>query len=179
MTRRFGFPPEHPEMHSFLGVPIAVRGRSIGNLYLTNKRGAAEFGEDDQLLVERFARHAGLAIENARLGERVQRLAVVDERERIARDLHDGIIQRIYGVTLALDEVPEIVGQRARTRSRAGRRGDRLPPGGDRRDPRVHLRPRRPCRRRGRISRRASRRSPTACGRTPRSRWRPTFAERS
>ena len=109
-SRRYGFPPEHPEMHAFLGVPISVRGRPIGNLYLTNKRGGAPFDEEDQLLVERFARHAGLAIENARLGERVQRLAVVDERERIARDLHDGIIQRIYGVILALDEVPEIVG---------------------------------------------------------------------
>jgi two-component system, NarL family, sensor histidine kinase DevS len=108
--RRHGFPPEHPEMHAFLGVPVTVRGRPIGNLYLTNKRGGIPFDEADQLLVERFARHAGLAMENARLGERVQSLAVVDERERIARHLHDGIIQRIYGVTLALDEVPEIVG---------------------------------------------------------------------
>jgi signal transduction histidine kinase len=106
--RRYGFPPNHPEMHSFLGVPITVKGRSIGNLYLTNKRGAPEFGEDDQLLVERFAAHAGLAIENARLSERVQALAVVEERERIGRDLHDGVIQRIYAVTLGLDDVPAI-----------------------------------------------------------------------
>jgi signal transduction histidine kinase len=106
--RRYGFPPDHPEMHSFLGVPITVKGRAIGNLYLTNKRGAAEFSSDDQTLVERFAAHAGLAIENARLSERVQALAVVEERERIGRDLHDGIIQRIYAVTLGLDDVPEI-----------------------------------------------------------------------
>ncbi len=107
--RRFGFPPHHPEMHSFLGVPVMVKGHSVGNLYLTNKRGPAEFGEDDQRLVERFAAHAGLAIENARLSERVQALAVVEERERIGRDLHDGIIQRIYAVTLGLDDVSEIV----------------------------------------------------------------------
>lgn len=106
--RRFGFPPNHPEMHAFLGVPVTVKGHSVGDLYLTNKRGATEFSEDDQLLVERFAAHAGLAIENVRLSERVQALAVVEERERIGRDLHDGIIQRIYAVTLGLDDVPEI-----------------------------------------------------------------------
>ncbi len=106
--RRFGFPASHPDMHSFLGVPVMVKGHSVGNLYLTNKRGQTEFSEDDQRLVERFAAHAGLAIENARLSERVQALAVVEERERIGRDLHDGIIQRIYAVTLGLDDVPEI-----------------------------------------------------------------------
>jgi signal transduction histidine kinase len=106
--RRYGFPPNHPAMHSFLGVPVTVKGRAIGDMYLTNKRSAAEFSADDQLLVERFAAHAGLAIENARLSERVQALAVVEERERIGRDLHDSIIQRIYAVTLGLDEVPEV-----------------------------------------------------------------------
>jgi signal transduction histidine kinase len=108
-ARRYGFPPNHPEMHSFLGVPVTVRGRSVGNLYLTNKLGRAEFSTDDQALVERFALHAGIAIDNARLHEQVQRLAVVEERERIGRDLHDGIIQRIYGVNLSLDDVPELV----------------------------------------------------------------------
>ena len=107
--RRYGFPPHHPEMRSFLGVPVSVRGASVGNLYLTNKLGRAEFSSDDQELVERFALHAGIAIDNARLHEQVQRLAVVEERERIGRDLHDGIIQRIYGVNLSLDDVPELV----------------------------------------------------------------------
>jgi len=107
--RRHGFPPNHPEMHSFLGVPVTVKGKPVGDLYLTNKRGEAAFGEDDQLLVERFALHAGLAIENARLSERVQALAVVEERERIGRDLHDGLIQRIYAVVLGLDDVPELL----------------------------------------------------------------------
>jgi signal transduction histidine kinase len=81
----------------------------VGDLYLTNKRGAGEFSADDQRLVERFALHAGLAIENARLSERVQALAVVEERERIGRDLHDGVIQRIYAVALGLDDVPEAI----------------------------------------------------------------------
>jgi signal transduction histidine kinase len=120
--RRHGFPPHHPEMHAFLGVPVAVMGRSVGNLYLTNKRGAAEFSGDDQALVEMFALHAGIAIENARLHARVHRLAVVEERERISKDLHDGIIQSIYAVTLALDDVEEIVDE---DRPEAVRRLDR------------------------------------------------------
>lgn len=107
--RRHGFPPHHPEMHAFLGVPVTFKGRPIGDLYLTNKRGAPGFSEDDQLLVERFALHAGLAIQNARLSERVQALAVVEERERIGRDLHDGIIGRIYAVALSLDDIPEMM----------------------------------------------------------------------
>ena len=56
-----------------------------------------------------FAVHAGIAIENARLHEQVQRLAVVEERERIGKDLHDGIIQAIYAVSLSLEDVPELV----------------------------------------------------------------------
>lgn len=107
--RRFGFPPHHPPMHSFLGVPITVKGRSVGNLYLTDKADAAEFSQSDQRLVETFAVHAGIAIENARLHEQVQRLAIVDERERISKDLHDGIIQNIYAVGLSLEDIPEFL----------------------------------------------------------------------
>ena len=106
---RYGFPPEHPEMHSFLGMPITAQGAAVGRLYLTNKLGAAEFSPDDQRLVEMFALHAGIAIENARLHDQVQRLAVVDERDRISRDLHDSVIQAIYAQTLSLDDVPELV----------------------------------------------------------------------
>ncbi len=107
--RRHGLPPHHPEMHAFLGVPVTFKGSPMGDLYLTNKQGASEFSEDDQLLVERFALHAGLAIQNARLSARVQALAVVEERDRIGRDLHDGIIGRIYAVALSLDDVPEMM----------------------------------------------------------------------
>lgn len=105
----FGFPPNHPPMTSFLGVPVVTEGRSVGNLYLTEKVGADEFSETDQLLVEMFALRAGIAIENARLHEKVRGLAVVEERERIARDLHDGVIQAIYGVALSLEDVPSIM----------------------------------------------------------------------
>ena len=107
--RRHGFPPHHPPMHTFLGVPVTVQGRSIGNLYLTDKDSGDEFSEDDQRLVETFALHAGIAIENARLHEQVSLLAVVDEREKIGKDLHDGIIQSLYAVGLSLEDVPELV----------------------------------------------------------------------
>jgi len=118
----YGFPPHHPPMHSFLGVPVTLKGRSVGNLYLADKVGAAEFSPADQRLVEMFARHAGIAIENARLHARVQQLAVMEERERIGKDLHDGIIQGLYGVSLSLEDVPEIMDE---DRDEAAARVDR------------------------------------------------------
>jgi signal transduction histidine kinase len=107
--RRYGFPANHPQMHSLLGVPIGNKGKSIGRLYLTNKLPSGDFTEDDERMVETFALHAGIAIENARLHEQVQRMAIVEERERIGRDLHDGIIQSIYAVGLSLEDVPELM----------------------------------------------------------------------
>src|SRR3954453_9703079 len=103
----YGFPPHHPEMHSLIGVPVRAKGRIVGDLYLTNKMTAATFSDDDERLVEMFALHAGIAIENARLHEELQRLAVVDERDRISQDLHDSIIQSLYALGLALEDLPE------------------------------------------------------------------------
>jgi signal transduction histidine kinase len=105
----YGFPANHPPMHSLLGVPVRVGGEPVGNLYLTEKLEAVEFSEDDQQLVEMFALHAGIAIQNARLHLEVQKLAIVDERLRISRDLHDGIIQSIYAVSLSLEDVAELL----------------------------------------------------------------------
>jgi signal transduction histidine kinase len=105
----YGFPPGHPAMTSFLGVPVTATGRPVGNLYLTDKETAHEFSEADQRLVEMFARHAGIAIVNAQLHRQVGRLAVMEERDRIGRDLHDGIIQSLYAVSLSLEDVPELV----------------------------------------------------------------------
>jgi signal transduction histidine kinase len=106
-----GFPPNHPPMTSFLGVPVTARGVAIGNLYLTDKNGAREFSATDQRLVELFARHAGIAIDNARLHAQAGRLAIAEERDRIGRDLHDGIIQSLYAVALSLEDVPELMGE--------------------------------------------------------------------
>lgn len=123
----YGFPPEHPPMHSFLGMPVRVGGETVGNFYLTEKRDAPEFTAADQELVEMFALHAGIAIQNARLHEEVQKLAIVDERLRISRDLHDGIIQSIYAVSLSLEEVLELLdSDREGTITRVDRAIDRL-----------------------------------------------------
>lgn len=105
----YGFPDHHPPMRSLLGVPVTIAGLPVGNLYLTDKSDATEFSPDDQELVEMFALHAGIAIQNARLHEEVQKLAIIDERLRISRDLHDGIIQSIYAVSLSLEDVAELV----------------------------------------------------------------------
>jgi signal transduction histidine kinase len=68
-----GFPPNHPPMHSFLGVPVRIREQVFGNLYLAEKRGAAEFTDDDEEIVVALAAAAGAAIENARLYALAQR----------------------------------------------------------------------------------------------------------
>ena len=107
--RSIGFPPGHPPMDSFLGVPIVGGSQILGNLYLTNKVNAAEFTAGDQEIVEMFAAHAAVAIQNARLYEQVGRLAVVEERARIGMDLHDGIIQSIYAVGLTLESVKLVI----------------------------------------------------------------------
>jgi signal transduction histidine kinase len=106
---RAGFPPHHPPMRTLLGVPLVVKGRVVGDLYLTEKRGGGPFTGRDERLVELFANHAAIAIDNARLHEQVSRLAVVEERERIGKDLHDGIIQAIYAVGLSLEDVPDLM----------------------------------------------------------------------
>jgi signal transduction histidine kinase len=100
-----GFPPHHPPMTSFLGVPIMVRDQVFGNLYLTEKQGAAEFSQSDEELVVALAGAAGVAIENARLHQRLEQLAVLGERERIARDLHDTVIQRLFATGMGLQSL--------------------------------------------------------------------------
>lgn len=106
-ARHAPLPPNHPPMRSLLGVPIRVEGHVIGRLYLSDKEAKADFTDQDQRLVEAFARHAGLAIHNARLHEELQRLAVLRERDRIGQDLHDGIIQALYAVSLSLEDMSE------------------------------------------------------------------------
>lgn len=100
-----GFPPNHPPMTSFLGVPIKVRGEVYGNLYLTDKVGWSEFTSDDESLVEALALAAGIAVENARLHQKVQEVAVYEDRDRLARDLHDTVIQRLFAVGLSLQSM--------------------------------------------------------------------------
>jgi signal transduction histidine kinase len=105
----FGFPPHHPAMRSFLGVPILVRDEVFGNLYLTDKTTGEVFTDVDEELVVGLAAAAGVAIENARLHARVQELALVEDRERIARDLHDTIVQRLFATGLSLQGATALI----------------------------------------------------------------------
>lgn len=98
----FGFPPGHPPMQSFLGVPIRLRNEVFGNLYLTDKRSAAVFTDVDEELAVGLAAAAGVAIENTRLNTKLHELALVEDRERIARDLHDTVIQRLFATGMSL-----------------------------------------------------------------------------
>ena len=101
----YGVPPGHPPMTSFLGVPVRVRDDVFGNLYLTDKVGATEFSDEDEALAQALAQAAGIAIQNARLHDQVRVLSVLDDRDRIARDLHDRVIQRIFAVGMTLQGV--------------------------------------------------------------------------
>jgi len=107
--RSVGFPDHHPPMRSFLGAPVSAKGRVFGNIYLTQKQGADTFDEQDQRTLEVLATQAGIAIENTRLREETERasrdlrrLEVFEERERIAKELHDGVIQSLFAVGMAL-----------------------------------------------------------------------------
>jgi len=98
------WPKAHPSMASFLGVPIVSGGGVIaGAFYLTDKEGAETFSDGDQALIETFAAHAALALENARLHERSRELSIVEERNRLARELHDAVTQKLFGVVLAAE----------------------------------------------------------------------------
>lgn len=96
----YGFPPNHPPMTNFLGVPITAGDSTFGNLYLTDKKGG--FTDEDLGVVDALSHIAGAAIQTARLQERLRLVAVVEDRQRIARDLHDSVIQDLFAVGLGL-----------------------------------------------------------------------------
>jgi len=104
----YGFPPHHPPMKSFLGVPLRAKGEVFGNLYLTDKIGADDFTDEDEALAEALALAAGVATDNYRLHDRVRMISVLDDRERIGRDLHDKVVQRLFAVGMALQSATRI-----------------------------------------------------------------------
>ena len=97
------WPWEHPDMRSFLGVPIVARNEVIGAFYLTEKEGAAAFDSSDQELIELLAAHAAIAITNARLYQRSRELSIVSERNRLALELHDVVSQKLFSLTLTAE----------------------------------------------------------------------------
>ena len=100
-----GFPDGHPAMNSFLGVPILIRDEVYGSLYLTEKKGGLEFTEEDEQLVIVLASAAGIAIDSARGQDAQNQIIVLAERDRIGRDLHDLVIQRLFATGLSLQAV--------------------------------------------------------------------------
>ncbi len=111
--RSYGFPIGHPEMHTFLGVPILIRGAAWGNLYLTEKAGHEEFSEGDERALVVLADWAAIAIENARLYHDVRERR--DELERAVRTLEaTGEITRAVGGELQLDRILELIVKRGR-----------------------------------------------------------------
>jgi signal transduction histidine kinase len=106
-ARSAGFPAGHPPMTSLLAVPILSRPPWRGNLYLADKRGAAEFDADDERTLQRFAAQAALAIDAAHLHRQVRGLAIAEERQRIAHEMHDGLAQVLASVITGTQAVRE------------------------------------------------------------------------
>jgi signal transduction histidine kinase len=94
------WPSGHPDMRSFLGVPIVAADGVIGAFYLTEKIDAPDFTDEDEELIGLLAAHAAIAITNARLYERARELSIVAERNRLALDLHDAVSQKLFGLVL-------------------------------------------------------------------------------
>ncbi|HEX6418239.1 MAG TPA: GAF domain-containing sensor histidine kinase [Acidimicrobiales bacterium] len=97
------WPPAHPRMRSFLGVPIVSAGDVIGAFYLTDKEGAGAFTTTDEAAVVLLASHAAVAIDQARLFEDSRELALAQERARLARELHDAMSQSLFSLQLAAE----------------------------------------------------------------------------
>src|SRR4051794_36106609 len=97
------WPRGHPDMRSFLGVPIVGPEGVIGAFYLTDKETGDEFSDGDQELIELLAAHAAIAITNARLYEHSRELSILSERNRLALELHDAVSQKLFGLVLSAD----------------------------------------------------------------------------
>jgi signal transduction histidine kinase len=109
----YGFPPGHPPMRTFLGVPIVIRGQGFGNLYLTEKEGGAEFGEEDERSVVILADWAAIAIDNARLYQSAEERRAALERAVRGLEVTTSIARAVGGET-DLDRVLELIAKRAR-----------------------------------------------------------------
>jgi signal transduction histidine kinase len=103
------WPRGHPDMRSFLGVPIVAPGGVIGAFYLTEKEGAPEFDVTDQELIEMLASHAAIAITNARLYEESRELSTLSERNRLALELHDAVTQKLFSVVLTAEAAATLI----------------------------------------------------------------------
>src|SRR3954466_9594106 len=105
------WPRGHPDMRSFLGVPIVAPDGVIGAFYLSDKQGAVEFDSADQEVIELLAAHAAIAITNARLFERSRELSILSERNRLALELHDAVSQKLFSLVLTAEAAGTVIGR--------------------------------------------------------------------
>jgi signal transduction histidine kinase len=111
-----GWPSAHPEMSGFLGVPVRNGEETLGIIFVANKEpepgaeSSSGFTERDTELLTLFAAHAAIALVNARLHERVRELSVLEERGRLARELHDAVSQRMFSIRAHAHAASALVG---------------------------------------------------------------------
>jgi signal transduction histidine kinase len=101
------WPSRHPDMRSFLGVPIVAPEGVIGAFYLTEKEGGGLFDAADQAVIELLAAHAAIAITNAGLYERSRELSMLEARNRLALELHDAVSQKLFSLVLTAEAAGE------------------------------------------------------------------------
>lgn len=99
-----GVPYGHPSIGPFLGVPLRFRQRVLGSLFLGQRSGQPPFTADDELLLTGLGNLAAVAIENAHLYGQAEQMARMQERERLANDLHDTVAQLFYGIGLEAEQ---------------------------------------------------------------------------
>ena len=95
-----GWPAAHPELSDVIGMPIRDGTAVLGIIFAASKRGAGGFTERDEQLLSLFAAHAAIALTNARLYERGRELSVLEERTRLARELHDAVSQKLFSISV-------------------------------------------------------------------------------
>ncbi|GAA5193068.1 hypothetical protein GCM10023322_54040 [Rugosimonospora acidiphila] len=132
---RFGWWPDaHPVLTDFLGMPIVDGEEILGELFLANKRTPGGFTAQDEELLRLLAAHAAIALVNARLYERSRELSIVEERNRIARELHDAVSQKLFSLrltaaaaaTLATHDPSRVAGELDTVRRLAAEAADEL-----------------------------------------------------
>jgi signal transduction histidine kinase len=106
-----GWPSAHPDMSDFLGVPIRDGRDVLGIIFAACKREPGGFSERDERLLGLFASHAAIALTNARLYERGRELSVLEERARLARELHDAVSQKLFSIRAKARAAEVLVGR--------------------------------------------------------------------
>jgi signal transduction histidine kinase len=106
-----GWPSAHPDMSDFLGVPIRDGSDVLGIIFAACKRQPGGFTERDERLLGLFASHAAIALTNARLYERGRELSVLEERARLARELHDAVSQKLFSIRAKARAAEVLVGR--------------------------------------------------------------------